>query len=32
LLDGRNNVCRLADRWLAVGRQARLSVASRKSR
>ena len=32
LLDGRTNICRLADRWLAVGRQARLSVASRKSR
>ena len=32
LLDGGTNLCRLADRWLAVGRQARLSVANRKSR
>jgi predicted glycosyltransferase len=32
LLDGRTNVCRLADQWLAAGRQARLSVATRKSR
>jgi len=32
LLDGQTNVCRLADRWLAEHRQARLSVAGRKSR
>jgi predicted glycosyltransferase len=32
LLDGQTNVCRLADRWLAAHRQARLSVAGRKSR
>ena len=32
LLDGQNNVCRLADRWLAAHRETRLSVAARKSR
>ena len=32
LLDGQRNVFRLVDRWLTYGRQARLSLASRRSR